>query len=189
MAIDPELEEDGSKKEIKHIINQEAIEMLRRIEARVSELPDAQEIKVHIKRQEELYHKSSEGWKLEEDSRNLLKAHIEDMNGLRKMHTALMEQTSKLSSTQDKLVIVLENINDNLKNGFELGTGVVKLFGKIVIIFLASLIVLSLVIVWVAKIDITHESGKTKITHQSTNEPAEAPKVDFEAPNKKDAPL
>lgn len=152
--------------------------LLRRVDAKVSSIPTAEEIRAHWAHQKELYAKSQEGWKLEEESRMLLRAHIEDMGGLKKMQASLSEQNAKLASTQERLATILENINDNLKNGFDLGASVVKLFGKIVLIFLASLIVLALVIVWIARIDITHEKGKTQIRQRNY----EAPEIDFSGP-------
>lgn len=165
-------------------IEDEIMRLLNRIDSRISELPSADAIREHWAYQKELYLRSQEGWKLEEDSRNLLRAHIEDMSGLRKMQVVLAEQNGKLAATQDRLATILENINDNLKNGFELGASVVKLFGKIVFIFLASLVVLALVIVWIARIDISHEKGKTSIHHRMAegNLDDKAPSVDFIGP-------
>lgn len=91
---------------------------------------------------------------------------LEKINRLSKSHSDLNEVTEKLVSSQNILAETLKNINDNLQNGFKLGADVVKLFGKIVLIFLFSLVVLSVVIVWIAKIDVSNSMGKYNLSIQ-----------------------
>lgn len=91
---------------------------------------------------------------------------LEKINRLSQSQVDLNEVTEKMVSSQNVLAETLKNINDNLQNGFKLGTDVVKLFGKIVLIFLFSLIVLSIVIVWIAKIDVSNSVGKYNLSIQ-----------------------
>lgn len=98
--------------------------------------------------------------KLDEESRQLMKIHIGDMADLRRIQKDSNEKTEQLSNAQDRLADALEHINQSLTNGFVLGNAVVRLFGKITFVFLAAVVVLSLVIIWIAKLDASHEDGK-----------------------------
>lgn len=157
--------------------------LLRGIDKKVSALPSPEKIQAQWDKQNELYEKSIIGFKLEEESRQLLKIHIGDMADLRRVQKESNEKTEKLATAQDRLAETLEHINDNLKNGFALGTSVVKLFGKTTVVFLLAIVVLALVIVWVARLNIVHEDGKGHKTSITTSEAPAAPSVDFSAPH------
>lgn len=135
------------------------MELLQRMDARISQLPSLERIEKQWAKQDELHERSHVNFKLEEESRALLKIHIGDMADLRKIQKESNEKTEKLSEAQSRLAESLEHINDSLKNGFDLGNSVVKLFGKITFVFLAAVVVLSLVIIWIARLDISRDDG------------------------------
>lgn len=129
------------------------MELLQRMDARISQLPSLGRIEKQWAEQAHV------NFKLEEESRALLKIHIGDMADLRKIQKESNEKTEKLSEAQSRLAESLEHINDSLKNGFDLANSVVKLFGKITFVFFAAVVVLSLVIIWIARLDISRDDG------------------------------
>lgn len=137
--------------------------VINRIDGKVSAVPTQEQLQQQWQIQLDLQRQLRERWQMEEDSRGLLRAHIQDMAEMRKQQAVSNEKTEKLSVAQDRLADALENINDSLKSGFELGSNVVKLFGKITLVFLAVVFALSLVIVWIAKMDISKDGGKFNI--------------------------
>lgn len=139
---------------------EEMIAILHRIEHYCKNLPPREDFQAHWLILKEIHLKSAEGLELETESKLLLRDHIKDMKGLKELQAMSISQTKNLVEAQDRLATILDNISANLENGFKLGGNVVKLFGRIVLVFLASLIILSLVIVWIARIDITYSNGK-----------------------------
>lgn len=142
----------------------DVMSILKRIEGYVKGIPPKEEIYAHWAILKEVGLKSTEGWALEAESRLLLRNHIEDMRVMKELQTTSIRQTENLVAAQDRLATILDNISNNLENGFTLGASVIKLFGKITVVFLASLIILSLVIVWIARIDASYGDGKGSIT-------------------------
>lgn len=134
-----------------------------RIDTKIEAMPAASEVRAQWQTQLDLQKQLQERWALEEKSRDLINAHIGEMAQMRLRQLASDEKTEKLSIAQDRLADALEGMNDSLKSGFEMGSNVVKLFGRITLVFLVVVLALGLVIVWIAKMDISRDGGKFNI--------------------------
>lgn len=163
LTVTTTVEENKKEERVQVVEDDSPQAILRRLEGYCKNIPTKEEIYAHWAILKEISLKATEGWALEAESRLLLRTHIEDMRVMKELQTSSIKQTENLVTAQDRLATILDNISNNLENGFKLGTSVVKLFGKIVLVFLASLIILSLVIVWIARIDLSYEEGKGSI--------------------------
>ena len=99
---------------------------------------------------------------------------IDDILQLKDVQNQTAIATAKLANS-------MENISSNLDRGFRLGEKIVALFGKIVFVFLATVAALCLVVIYIAKMDISYDTLKIQAgnTAQSSAKP---PEVSFGPP-------
>jgi hypothetical protein len=95
--------------------------------------------------------------------------HFETLSSLTQSQQSAIIQTEKLSEVQTRLASGVEALSESLDNGFKMGEHVVQLFGRVVFVFLAVVVILALVIIWIARLDVSYKDGNFGVGHPSSH--------------------